>query len=311
MHIKFRPTKLSEIVGLDYIVKSLAKFEYDVPVMFWGERGCAKTTLAEIVAKDFGANENNIRTINCGYYTKIDDMRAEIDRLYSTSLFGDKRVLILDEIHRLSDASQNAWLIPLEKLPKNILVLACTTETDKVLDTLLRRFRQYKVHKIEFEDARTLIDRVLAQEGVSIPKWAKVKVIEQADGIPGLILTALPKVIGITEEAEVDYLLEVVTMEQDADVLEMLKYIISNTGWGAVKKALGIALKETKPESVRMSLMNLIAGRLMSDYATNNNELIRLADFYDSLKDAQGYPERANLINAVYKGFYMFHRVGG
>ena len=50
---------------------------------------------------------------------------------------------------------------------------------------------------------------------------------------------------------------------------------------------------------------------LVSDYATNNNELIRLADFYDNLKDAQGYPERANLINAIYKGFHMFHKIGG
>ncbi len=313
MHLKFRPTTMDEVVGLDYIKNALERFEFDVPVMFHGERGCGKTTFAEILAKEFCEDEFtlNIRTINCGYYTKIDDMRAEIDRLHVSSLFGKNKVLILDEIHRLSNASQNAWLIPLEKLPENVLVLACTTEPNKIIPTLLRRFVQYKVHRLGPVDARILIDKVLAKENISMPKWAKIKVIEQTDCIPGLIMTALPKIIGITDEAKVDYLLEVVTMEQDADVLEILKQILGSTGWSAVKEALKVALKETKPESVRMSLMNLISGRMMSNFATDGNELIRLCDFYDGLQEAEGYPEKANLINAIFKAFYNFRKVGG
>jgi DNA polymerase III gamma/tau subunit len=311
MHLKYRPTTLDEIIGLDSIKKSLSTFKYDVPVLFWGARGCGKTTLAQILAKSFCKDEPNIREINCGYYTKIDDMRAEIDRLYQTSLYGKNRVLILDEIHRLSEPSQNAWLIPLEKFPEHTLVIACTTEPNKLIDTLKRRFVDYGVHTLSKPECKELIDRVLEAEGIEVAKWVKVAVIEHAEGVPGLILTALPKVMYAKDEAEVYSLLEVIKMEQEEGVLDLLKMIINNMGWGAVKKALGTSLKASKPDSIRISLMNLISGRMMSDYATNNNELIRLADFYDDLKKAEGFPEKANLINAVYKGFYKFHTIGG
>ena len=85
MHLRNRPQTMEELIGLDYIKKSLKNFEYDVPVMFQGERGCGKSTLAGIISNQFGAEEMNIRTINCGHYTKIDDMRKEITTLDSTS----------------------------------------------------------------------------------------------------------------------------------------------------------------------------------------------------------------------------------
>ncbi len=307
MHLKYRPTTYDELVGLGSIIKSLSSFQYDVPVMFMGERGCGKTTLAGILALEFGANEQTIRTINCGYYTKIDQMRNEIDLLHKTSLYGTKRVLILDEIHSLSKASYKAWLTPLENLPKDIMVIACTTEPQMIPEMLLERFVAYKVGPLTQKESRLLIEQVLEKEGMDdVPKWVKIKVIEQSQGIPRRILIALPKVLNIKDEEEVDTLLEILSVDQEAEALDVLKCLLSKTGWGGVKKSLATALKDATPEKIRLSLMNLIGGRLMSNFATNDGELFRLTKFYRALQIAEGYPEKANLVIAVYKAYYDF-----
>ena len=308
MHLKYRPTTYDELVGLGSIKKSLSAFQFDVPVMFMGERGCGKTTLAGILALEFGANEQTIQTINCGYYTKIDDMRKEIDRLHKTSLYGTKRVLILDEIHSLSKASYKAWLTPLENLPKDIMVVGCTTEPQMIPEMLLERFVSYKVGPLTQKQSRLLIEQVLEKEGLDIPKWVKIKVIEQSQGIPRRILTALPKVVNIKDESDVDTLLEILSIDQEAEALDVLKCLISKTGWGGIKKSLATALKDATPEKIRLSLMNLIGGRLMSNFANNDAELFRLSKFYRALQLAEGYPEKANLIIAVYKAYYDFKK---
>lgn len=305
MHLKYRPSTLDEIIGLDYIKKSLANYEFDSPVMFIGTKGSGKTTLALILAKMFVDESLNIRTVNCGDHTGIEDAREEVKGLRTTSLFGQKKVLVLDEIHRLTNQAQQVWLTELETLPKNVLVFACTTDPQKVVATLLRRFRQYQVNGLSNEEAKNLIDSVLKKEDKKIPKWIKIKIIEKSDGIPGLILTALPKVIGIEDEAEVDKLLETVKMQQDDEALDILKYIINYMGWSTVRNSLLGLLKSNSPETIRISLLNLISVRMTSNY-TDISESRKLSKFFDILIEENSYPEKACLINKVFKGCLLF-----
>ena len=278
--------------------------------MFQGERGCGKTTLAGILSNMFEADEMNIHTINCGYYTKIDDMRKEIDKLHKSSLFGDKRVLIMDEVHKLSQASQNAWLQPLENLPENVLVIACTTET-KLIKTFLERFVIYQVSKLSKKESKLLVEKAITDNEITgLPKWVKARIIEKAEGIPRLMLTAIPKVVGITNEDEIDQLLEVLKIDDNEQALDLIKLIVNHSGWSSIKTAITNALKEQTPENIRMALMNLISGRMLSNFANDMNELKRLSKFYKYLQDAEGYPEKANLINAIFKVFYDWHRRG-
>ena len=278
--------------------------------MFQGERGCGKTTLAGILSNMFEAEEMNVRTINCGYYTKIDDMRKEIDKLHKSSLFGDKRVLIMDEVHKLSQASQNAWLNPLENLPENVLVIACTTET-KLIKTFLERFVIYQVSKLSKKESKLLVEKAITDNKITgLPKWVKARIIEKSEGIPRLMLTAIPKVLDITEEEEIDQLLEVLKIDDNEQALDLIKLIVSHAGWSSIKTAITNALKEQTPENIRMALLNLIGGRMLSNFANDMNELKRLSKFYKYLQDAEGYPEKANLVNAIFKVFYDWFRRG-
>ena len=53
MHLKHRPKNWQEFIGNTAIVKAVKGIV--APILFIGERGWGKTTLAHLVAKDFGA----------------------------------------------------------------------------------------------------------------------------------------------------------------------------------------------------------------------------------------------------------------
>jgi len=301
MHLKYRPQSFDEVIGNKALIKSLKEIQLGRPIMFEGSRGLGKTTFAYILAKEFGASENNITDVNCVYFSKIEDMRERLDTLSKSSLFGKEKVLILDEIHELSPKTQNVLLKPLEDLPKNILVLACTTTTKKVVGTLLDRFIRYRVNPLSVRDSKTLIDSVCKKEGIFLKKSFKVLLIEKSDGNPRRLLTGLAKIRNAEDEKEAKYLLDLDFVEGFEDALEVLKFVLSKISWGAIAKRLKEALKEVKPESIRLGMMNLIANRILLNYHKSVVEGEKLVQMYSILNSYQGNLDKANLIIALYQ----------
>ena len=189
-------------------------------------------------------------------------------------------------------------------------MIACTTET-KLIKTFLERFVIYQVSKLSKKESKLLVEKAITDNKITgLPKWVKARIIEKSEGIPRLMLTAIPKVLDITEEEEIDQLLEVLKIDDNEQALDLIKLIVSHAGWNSIKTAINNALKEQTPENIRMALMNLIGGRMLSNFANEMNELKRLSKFYKYLQDAEGYPEKANLVNAIFKVFYDWYRRG-
>ena len=113
MHIEYRPQTLDEIFGNKHIISVLKDMGQFRPIMFEGMRGSVKTTLAYITAKMFGANDQTIEDINCVHFSKKEDMEGILEPLFKSSIFGDKKVLILDELHEVSPKAQQLLLKPL------------------------------------------------------------------------------------------------------------------------------------------------------------------------------------------------------
>ena len=299
MHLKHRPKTFEEVVGNDHIKQVLKQWCENRtfnPIMFEGERGCAKTTLAHIVAKEFGAPDENITDLNCVHFSGVDNMRERMDSLHKSSLFGKYKVLILDEIHRLSAVTQQVLLKPLEALPPNILIIACSTEPNSLISTLLDRFVRFRVSLLNFTESEYLLSSVLAKEGITFPKWKKALLLEESEGNPRRILTGLSKIININDEEEVKYLLDLNNIEENSDILKLLRVFNTVNSWEPVKNELKICLKTNSPNNIRVGLMNIISGSLMSNFP-----ILKGIKLYDNLIKAEVYPEKANLIMALYK----------
>ena len=302
MHIKYKATSWDNIIGNEIAKKSIRNLDLEGRcILLEGEKGCGKSVMARIIAKDFGASEQNIKMINSVQTSKVEEMRETLNLLFMSSLFGDKKVLIIDEPQELSHKAQEALLIPLENLPKNILVIACSALSEKIEEMLLERFTRFRLRSLSDEESNTLVCTITNKEGIKLSKLIKSLLIEKSGGIPRRILINLTKLKDIKSEEEAKYLLDLSSFEENSEILDLFRLIISNADWNIIRKKLSSVLKIENPENIRVGLLNLIGGRLMSDYFSDSNEGKKLIDAHRYLLEANNFPERANLITAIYR----------
>jgi len=300
--IKYRPSILDEIIGnvaIKKVLRTMVESKKFSHVLLEGPTGSGKTTIARILATEFGAQ--SVDEINCVHFSGIGDMREKIDSLQKTS-FLKKRVLILDEIHRLSAQSQDVLLKPLEGgIASDVLVISCTTSTERLTPALLDRFKRLKVTPLSDKEAVQLIERIEKAEGLQVPKWKKALIVDKCGGIPRRILSGLEKVVWIDDEKEVIFLLDLNELDgENEDVLDLFKNLLASASWVKVKEIIRKVVKSVSPEGIRVGLLNIISARIMSDYGTQD-EKIRLAKVYETIINPISFPEKSNIIYYIFK----------
>lgn len=149
----YRPTDFNEVVGQTTIVNTLVKeFENNnikQSYLFMGQSGSGKTTLANIIA-----NKVNGQTlmIDTAVNNSAEDVRAIVDSIQTKPLIYDKVVVIFDEVHTLSPKGFASLLLTLEKPPAHVIFILCTTEGDKIPETIKNRCECFNFTRINNKD---------------------------------------------------------------------------------------------------------------------------------------------------------------
>ena len=308
MHRKYRPKNWDEVIGNEEIVESLKQIGLKSPVMFQGTYGSGKTTMALILAKEYGVTKENLDYFSCRVHSGVDYIREKLKGLENSSLFGKKKVIVLDETYGLSKPAMGALLTPLENLPDNVGVIACTSSIQNMDEQFLSRWIRYTVRPLNNKQAKQLIDRVLQGENFSLSNNILKLLIIKGEGIPRRLLTTLPKLKGITDLNKAKYLIDVAILEeQDPDALDVFKLVLTKN-WKGIKGQLKKSLKKKSVGSIRIGMMNIAAERIMSDYM-KPEEGVYLQSLYGRLKNAEGIPEKGNLIHAIYSTLVNSYKV--
>lgn len=239
---KYRPGRLSDYVGNQAIIntaKSFLKYrngdEQKLPqvVLLQGHAGCGKTTLARLLCscyccmemtedgdacgecdscKEFahyietGDNSNllDITEVDSAILNGKEDIEQLIDEMHQPSMSGGWRCYIFDECHRLSQQAQSSLLKTIEEPPERVLICLCTTDANKILNTIRSRVSyDFRVQKPKRAELVTLLARICKQEGIKYDNRALSVIALQGDCVPRNTLKLLSRVV--TECGEVTY----------------------------------------------------------------------------------------------------------
>lgn len=258
---KYRPTKFSDIVGQDTIVRSLEqviKNRNSQTFLFTGPSGVGKTTLARIVAHEFEVEPSGLLEIDAATFNGVDDMRGIQEGLQYRALSkSGKRAILLDECHRLSRQAWDALLKGTEEPAKHVVWLFCTTEPGKVPPTVKTRCTCYNLKLIDDSDLDKLYDRICEKEGGEPPSAIGDMIVRQAKGSARQLLTNLAACRGAKNKTEAAELLEA-AVETNA-IIDLCRLLAANRGsWPSVM-AIVKKLKSENAESVRIVVTNYFA----------------------------------------------------
>lgn len=195
---KHRPDSFLTMIGHSAVVKSvkvqLAKEDIPHAWLFTGPSGIGKTTIARIIASELGASRAGIYEQNSADVRGIDGIRTIIKQSLFKAPGGGPSVIILDECHKLTIDAQNALLKALEDAPTHVFYILCTTEPEKLIETVRQRCLQYRFNALTDTEAKQLLTSVIRKEEISIQDEIVSAIIENANGSPRLLLNMLEKV---------------------------------------------------------------------------------------------------------------------
>src|SRR5436309_2581314 len=181
--LKYRPQVFADMVGQEHVTSVLSRAIESGRVahayLFAGARGVGKTTTARILAKALncerraagekgaasaaGADPCNACT-SCVEITSgvsldvseidgasnrgIADVQALRERVRFTPTGGRRRVVIIDEVHQLSNDAFAALLKTLEEPPPHLVFIFATTDPQKLPETIRSRCQRFDFARV-------------------------------------------------------------------------------------------------------------------------------------------------------------------
>lgn len=167
--VKYRPTTFKEVCGNNITVKILEqvliKGTPKNAYLLTGPSGCGKTTCARIFANELNKGIGEPIEIDAASNNGVDQVRAIVESAKQRSLVGTYKIFIIDECHAITTAGWQAFLKGIEEPPEYTIFLFCTTEPNKVPDTIMNRVQRLNITKIDAAAIRSRLEYICAAEG--------------------------------------------------------------------------------------------------------------------------------------------------
>lgn len=288
---KYRPGKLSELIGQDALVRTLTNSinEERIPHAFilTGIRGVGKTSTARILARSLictGKDGKNIKptTEPCGTcencaavaedrhvdilemdaasHTGVAEIREIIDNVNYSPVMARYKIYIIDEVHMLSKSAFNALLKTLEEPPSHTKFVFATTEVRKIPVTILSRCMRFDLSRVESRLLSGHMAKIADKEKARIDEDALKLISYVAEGSVRDALSLLDQAIGNMGEGKKIRKSDIQRMLGIADrknIFDLFSSIVEGKPAEAIGKLKDIYQAGGEPVSILQDLLEL------------------------------------------------------
>jgi DNA polymerase III subunit gamma/tau len=320
--LKYRPQVFSDLVGQEHVsqvvTRSLESGRSAHAYLFTGARGVGKTTTARVLAKALNCERRAAGTLKggdpcnaCTSCTEITsgvsldvaeidgasnrgiaDVQALREKVRFTPTGGRYRVVIIDEVHQLSNDAFAALLKTLEEPPPHLVFIFATTDPQKLPDTIRSRCQRFDFARVPLRKVANRLHEIAerernAEDGVrfTLSEGAALLIAHKSEGSMRDAVSALDQVVSAGESEVTDEVVRRVLGLADREAFYALAQAIVDRDPAAALKALHEAfakgmdpreLAEGLSEHIRHLLILKVDADAADLVAVGADELARL-----------------------------------
>lgn len=167
---KYRPKTLDGYVFRDNHQKEQVERwvkEGTIPhLLFSGNAGIGKTTLAKILFNELDVNPLDLLEINASRTNSVEDVRDKIVNFVQMIPFGDFKVVLLDEADYLSPNAQAALRGVMEEYHTTARFILTCNYPNRIIPALHSRCQGFHIERVDITEFTARVATILVDEGV-------------------------------------------------------------------------------------------------------------------------------------------------
>lgn len=203
--LKYRPAEMEEVIGQEYnkiiLSSQLENDEIQQAYLFTGASGTGKTTIARIFAEEVNEGNGKPIEIDAASNNGVDAIRNISEEASYNPIGSRYKVFIIDEAHMITTQGFNAFLKTLEEPPENVIFILCTTDPQRLPETVLSRLQRFDFERLKVDEITDRLIGIIDCENSQYEEdYYSVESDETINYIAKLSNGSMRKAIGLLEK---------------------------------------------------------------------------------------------------------------